>query len=260
MKQVIKTICIFTFTILMFSSCQKVINVNLNSAATKYVITGNVTDQPGPYTVSVTQTKDFSANNTFTGISNAAITITDSNTGQTDTLVLASAGRYQTHMLTGIPGHTYQLSVAIGNDKFQSSSSMPQPVAIDSMRTVNSSFGNNINVIPYYKDPVQTGNYYHLVLTVQDSVSTNIYIHSDALVNGEEVSSSLDNDIDVHSGDLLTIELQCVDKNVYTYYRTLSQTIQQNSATPANPETNITGGALGYFSAHTVNRKSITAP
>ncbi len=247
------------FIMSAFCSCQKVIKVNLNSAAPRYVVAGNVTDQPGPYTINITKTIDFSQDNTFPGVSGATVFITDSNNNITDTLTEGSAGNYLTHTLVGVPGHTYHLDIAVGGNIFVCSSTMPQPVLLDSVRTQKSSFGKNIDVVPYYKDPVATGNNYHLTLKVKDSVSTEIYIHNDDLINGNEVANTLFNNIDVKTGDSITVELQCTDHKVNQYYDNLQQTIQQNSATPANPQSNITGGALGYFSAHTVDRKTIVA-
>jgi hypothetical protein len=55
--------------------------------------------------------------------------------------------------------------------------------------------------------------------------------------------------------------MNCVDKAVYDYLDELLQVSTNASGfaspSPANPTSNITGGALGYFSANTVNAKSV---
>jgi hypothetical protein len=51
-----------------------------------------------------------------------------------------------------------------------------------------------------------------------------------------------------------------VDKQVYTYLNELLQISGGNgfsSPAPANPESNISGGVLGYFSANTVTSKTV---
>jgi hypothetical protein len=58
--------------------------------------------------------------------------------------------------------------------------------------------------------------------------------------------------------DSVTIEMHCIDKPVYDYYYSLGN--RDNSATPANPVSNIVGGALGYFSAHTVRKTTAVVP
>lgn len=47
--------------------------------------------------------------------------------------------------------------------------------------------------------------------------------------------------------------LQAIDKSVYDYFSSLNKLSAggiNSSATPANPVSNVSGGALGYFSAH----------
>jgi hypothetical protein len=53
-----------------------------------------------------------------------------------------------------------------------------------------------------------------------------------------------------------------IDEAVYKYWYSLHFNGGDggNIATPANPVTNISGGALGYFSAQTVDRKTVIAP
>src|SRR6516165_4051143 len=89
---------------LLFCACQRVIPVSLNPGATKYVIEGIVTDQPGGASVSITQTKNFSSNNSFAGVSGAAVTI--ENGGASYTLAESSPGIYSCPVLTGVPGNT----------------------------------------------------------------------------------------------------------------------------------------------------------
>ena len=249
----------YLFLMVAFCSCQKVIHLNLPSTTPVYVVVGNITDQPGPYNISITKTVAFDQDNVFPTVSGATVYITDAAASVTDTLTEVIPGNYQTHTITGMPGHTYKLSISANGNTFSSSSTMPQSIGLDSLYTQKAVIGTNTDIVPLYKDPAGTGNYYHLVLTVADSVSQNVYIHDDEVIDGNEVQSTLRNDIKVNTGDAITVELQCIDKPVFTYYKDLQQTIQQNSATPANPESNITGGCLGYFSAHTVRRKTIIA-
>lgn len=256
----INKIFLYLLVITTFSSCQKVIKINLNGSSPKFVIIGNVTDEPGPYTIKITKSVNFDQDNVFPGVHNAVVYITDQTLNITDTLSEISGGNYQTHFLSGVSGHTYQLYVTSDNNVFTSSSIMPARVPLDSIYTQKSLFGSGTDVVPIYKDPVGVGNQYHIILKIKDSISSvAVYIHDDALQDGNLVSEALMNSIDIHSGDSVMVELQCIDKNVFQYYTDLSATIQQNSAAPSNPQSNITGGALGYFSAHTSSRKSIIA-
>ncbi len=243
-----------------FCSCQKVIKVNLNDAAAKNVIEANVTDQPGPYLVSITRSVNFDQDNVFPAVSGATVVITDQTAGLADTLKEVTPGNYQTSILKGTPGHIYSLYVNASSQVYTASSTMPQPVPLDSLYTGKSAFSGNIDIIPQYTDPIAKGNYYHFLVSRNDTASDNISIRNDDLVNGQTISQPVGAGGKLVPGENVTVSLQCIDSAIYQYYYSLAQTEDQNSATPANPLTNIKGGALGYFSAHTVSTKSIIVP
>src|SRR5580698_1411472 len=105
---------------LLAVGCQKVINIDLNSASPAIVIVGNINDQPGPYTVTLSQTVNFSQPNTFPAVSGAFISIAD-NTGFIDTLFETSVpGTYNTKKIMGMPGRTYTLKVIAGGQTYTS--------------------------------------------------------------------------------------------------------------------------------------------
>src|SRR4051794_35684343 len=87
-------------------ACEKVIQVDLNTAAPQIVIEGEITDSPGPYHVKISKTTNFSADNVFPAISRAVVKITD-NTGQADSLIETSPGTYSSRTIKGKPGNTY---------------------------------------------------------------------------------------------------------------------------------------------------------
>ena len=65
----------------------------------------------------------------------------------------------------------------------------------------------------------------------------------------------------VNKGDTITIELLSIDKAAYDYFHTLSEILSSDqsptSLAPQNPLTNLSGGALGYFAAYTVDTRKI---
>jgi hypothetical protein len=65
-------------------------------------------------------------------------------------------------------------------------------------------------------------------------------------------------DFEVKKGDVVTVEMQCLDKESYDYFYSLFS-IGNNGpgATPTNPVSNISGGELGYFSAYTSQKQTI---
>ncbi len=244
------------------ASCEKVIDVKVDDAAKKYVIEGVLTDQPGSCMVMITQTKGFNEDNDFSGVNNAKVTITD-DAGVVSNLTQTGAGLYESS-LKGVPAKTYTLQVNIGGEVSTGVSKMPLPVSLDSLYITEVSFFSTTSklVNVQYSDPITSGNNYRFVKFVNRIKNKGIYVQNDDLSNGRVSTATLfSRDSDISKGDTVKVEMQCIDPVIYKYWFSLSQsaTGETESASPANPVSNITGGALGYFSAHTVITKSIIA-
>lgn len=254
-----KYIALLAFGTLILSSCQKVIDLKLNTTAAEIVIQGTVYDQPGPFTVTISKTVNFDQSNLYPPVSDAIVSISD-NLGITDTLKEISSGTYQTSKITGVPGTTYTLTVNIGDTVYMASSTMPSPIDIDSVYVEKAIFGDGKQVSVMFQDPPNIVNYYRLVEFINNVQQPEFYSMSDKNFDGNMITYSMrstgDNDIKVQSGDSITIWLECIDKGAYEFFRTAGSQSWQ-SASPANPISNISNGALGFFSACSVRKKSI---
>lgn len=249
-------------------SCNKVIELELRDTETKYVIEGIITDEPGVCRVYLTQTKNFNEDNQFRKISNATIKVNDN--GAETTLEEVEPGVYETTLIDGTPGHVYRLSVEVNNEIFTATSTMPQPVYMDTLYISRGPFGQFKFATVGYVDPRGINNGYRFVQHVNGVKEPTIFWENDEFTDGERVIMMLDASADekddprnIKTGDQVTVEMQCLDEPMYQYWFTLRTgggDGDGNTAAPANPITNIEGGAIGYFSAHTVNRKTVIAP
>src|SRR5215471_9447606 len=121
---------------LLFSSCEKVIHLDLNTAAKKYVIEATMTDQPRTAQVLLSQTKNFDDNNQFVGVSGAVITVKEEG-GLLTTFTETSPGRYEAPGLVGNSGKAYDLNVTVAGNVFNAASTMPARVNMDSIFTTD---------------------------------------------------------------------------------------------------------------------------
>lgn len=246
-------------------SCQKVVQLNLNTEPPQLVIQGEVTDGAGPYTVTINRSVGFYSDNNFPPVDGATVKISD-NTGLTDTLTETTPGNYQTHLLQGVIGNTYTLSVTVADTTYTAVSTMPAKVPLDSITFDNTGGRRNKQIIPQadYQDPAGVKNYYRFVLYINGTPFTrNIYAFSDRLTDGKYVIQSLRMDSSyLNPGDQLRVDMDCIDVSVYNYFNQLAQATGagtfNTAAAPANPATNITNGAYGVFSAHTLSSKTVT--
>jgi hypothetical protein len=257
-------------TALATYSCQEVVSIDLNKTDPHIVIEGIVSDQQGPYTVKVSKTGNyFEPSLYFPPVSGATVVITD-NLGQRDTLKEDTSGTYTTTRLQGSVGKTYSLAVIAEGKEYDAVSSMPQKIVIDSMyakprQGFRAEPGFDIYVM--FKDPPETSNYYRLnahssALIPADSIDGKRYrLFSDKLTNGNEMQERIRAGRNVQIGDTITVELLSIDKASFDYFSTLRDALSsERSATslsPANPNTNLSNGSLGYFSAFTIDTKSV---
>jgi len=171
----------------------------------------------------------------------------------------------KTNKIKGIYGNTYYLEVQVEDKKYSANSTMPQKVVLDSLRinpfTLNSEV--RYSVIPVYTDPIILGNSYRFIQKINDTLDQTFHVFNDNLNNGKENQRPLrggSDSLEVKLKDIVAVEMQCITRPTFLYYFTL---YQQSGAgpgggtTPANPPSNIIGGALGIFSAHTVQRRQI---
>ncbi len=259
---------VFSFlTVFIFSGCEKVINVDLNEAAPQIVIEGLITDRPGPYTVLISKSGSYFNQPVLPPVTGAEVTITDSR-GIVDSLKETQPGIYLTSKTRGIPGTTYTLNVISENVVYTASSTMPSHVDIimlelEKSQSAGLGFGGigrentNIDINCIFQDPPEK-NFYRLKITTNDTTEAqNYHLYDDQYTNNQEIDLRAGRAV---AGDNDLIELYSLDSQTYEYYRTLEDLLHINpifGSTPANPNTNLTNGALGYFGASAVSSKTI---
>lgn len=255
------------FIALLFTSCEKVIDLEYKGNQSRLVIEGNISNEPGPYVVKITKSIGLSESGAYPAIDNAQVMIRD-DAGNSETLVPQGSGAYATAVLEGVEGRTYTLTVVVDGQTYTAQSTMPQYVPFDSIKVGQVSIGGDIEyqLIPVYEDAIVKGNNYRFVLSKNDKLFNQHMIQNDVLRNGLVNNLRLEMDdekLDLQPGDRVTLQMQCVDATVALYYTTLAlmgDTGPGGGTTPNNPPNNISNGALGVFSAHTVEVRSVTIP
>ena len=248
---------IITLAVLAFTSCKKIITLDLGNVSGKLVIEGNITNVSGPQYVLLSRNVPFTSLNVYPPVSGANVSITDNN-GQQFQLTESTAGTYTVDPAQGRVGTNYTLSVTTGGQTYTSSSTMPAVVALDSISAkpnyFNSSNGEKVITV-HFQDSPNIANQYRFVMFVNSKQVNAIFAYDDQFIDGKYVNLDLQqNDTKILAGDTVKVEMQNIDKPVYTYWFTLSQQQVTNpggQVAPANPPSNITPTTLGYFSAHT---------
>jgi hypothetical protein len=247
---------ILILTGLFISGCEKVIDVDLNEASPALVIQGNLSSDQKVAEVKLTMTTSYFDTLSPEKVSGAIVSLEDDN-GKKIVLKETLKGVYAAFTLSPVYDTKYRLTVETKDKTYQAESVLNPPVTIDSITweyDEGSSFfdaGYYLNV--WFFDPHSIQNYYRIQVYRNGLLKRSmddLIVFNDRYVDGNKVEISLFND-PYYLNDTVLVQLISLDKNAYDYFSTLSELINTNpgSAAPANPNTNFSNGALGYFSA-----------
>jgi hypothetical protein len=248
----ITKIVIALFLAEFFASCKKEIQLDLQNKESQLVIEADFDSERKVNTVYLSQTIEIRETNKFPTLSNAQVIVTD-NHEYYEILKETKPGVYQTSSFAGVIGRTYSLKVILNGKMYVAESTLPAVVKLDTAFAASSQFGKSrmVGFLPVYTDPAGVKNYYRFVQFVNgDRVKGSILTddtYSDGLQQNQTLSSM---NLEAKPGDTLHVEMQMIDEANYTYFTSKEKTVNLDAAAPANPVSNIKGGALGFFNVH----------
>ncbi|TWI77920.1 uncharacterized protein DUF4249 [Lacibacter cauensis] len=262
-----KKYLIIAVSVLLFSmtGCEKVIDLELKHAAPVIVVDGQVTnDLTAGSVVKLSYTNKVKSDNSIVPLTGANVTIQEDN-GAVYSLPEVSTGVYQNKGLVGSTNKTYNLRVVTTDGlTITSSSKMPVMVNFDSLVVEDfPSFGKVIKVVtPYFNDPVGTGNNYTFFMYKNGRLIKDAFAFDDVFIEGRKSTFPLiySREADeFKKGDVIDVVMNCVDNANYKYWFSFSQSSTGRPfAVPDNPVSNIKGKAIGIFSAHTYQKRTVT--
>lgn len=264
--------CLISTGLMSLTSCEEVIDYKLQTADTKLVIEGLVTDQPGPYTVKLTTTKGYLDQGAVPAVDATLVTVTDETAGVVDTLRRAAPGIYQTtpRLGTGQVGHRYRLRVVRDGQEYGAVSELRRIAPLDSLtfrwKTPKTDLVQDSGYYAtiYFREPAGRGDYYRFNIYQNDKWRNRqeLVVIDDEFYDGNYGDPEIG--YDFQPRDTITVEMRSIDKPAFDFYTGLAAA-QQNQGTPfdsppANAPTNLSGGAIGVFGASAVRRVTRICP
>lgn len=251
MKRYIKGFLALLFTSFIFSSCEDIIDVNLNDAAPRVVIEADLDNLDRTQVIYVSRTVPFNDNRRNEIIKDAFVAVMNINEGHYNTFIYS--GEYDGYIdpTFKLERNTdYALVVEVDGKQYQAWESMPHNVEVDSLGRVKETiFGDDYYFATFkFQDPADVNNYYKYNVSVDGAPMKFYSVFNDKFNDGLYVThqiGSVDNDITL--GSMVVVKRQMISYAVYKYWNEV-QSVNPGSAAPANPTSNISNGALGYFS------------
>lgn len=250
--------------ILLASSCQKVIDVDLNDSNQNIVIEANYKAEQDRVEVLVTMTSSYFDSEASPFVDDAIVTITDAN-GAATVVPHVIGGLYRLTQYTPQYGSNYTVSVTSNGETYTAVCNLPAPVQLDPItyQYLDGFFGADPGYVSImnFQDPAGEVNFYNIVIsengTAFDRID-EIQQQDDGFTDGNYIQRPLFLNELSQLGDTISYEFRSVDEMIFNYTaEAASISGGSNSAAPGNPTTNWDNGALGYFSAYSVSRDTV---
>lgn len=248
---------------ILFTSCEKVIDLKLTSSETKYVLKGEVLAGDSTHYLSITTTVPFDESNSFPGVSTANVMLTD-NLGNSTIMSNVGGGNYRAQNYLAYEGRTYTIKVIIGDKTIESSCLIPYTVSLlGAVAFPSSFFGLQGNlIVPGFQDPIEYKNFYKFRFFEKDSLENDSgdIIADDVISNGQINTQPFIGNYFPISGDTVIYRMYGIDESVHTFFFSKQTNTNSGSGSPANPISNWSGDVLGYFTAHNLQQIQLVIP
>lgn len=251
-----KTLLIISILLLLFTSCEKIVDLDLDEAPQALVIEAVLHDSIGDNYVIISKSKPFNENTgSFETVSGATVLITD-NAGNSYLLNEIAAGVYNNATLKGIEGRTYNLSVATDGKLITATSTMPPRINLDSLshEKRNRPFSDpnepeTYRIFTHFYDTPNYTNYYRIKAFSKNVKQKGVLVLNDDIIDGDNVVIPIFQ-TEFEEGDTVAVQLLSIEEDNFRYFNALEAS--QGGEVPGNPETNLNGAenVVGFFAAY----------
>jgi hypothetical protein len=286
------TVAAAVITGAMFAiSCSEPFSINTGNSSPVIAIYGTLTNEPEHHSVQLTVSSSYFDAAPNRGVSGAEVTLSFENRVLRYAEVKGSPGMYRTiDNVAGKPGTKYTLRVKADfkGDRFpktyEAVSTMPELCMPDSVqvRKIKQTGRNMYTVHPYFRDS-PSKDFYLVRYKINDSTIYNqlfrYTITDDMGFNGQYVNGimfNMFNDISekgkheenpdtereyLQKGDVLTFGISKIEQGFFDFIQQCKQGRNGENpffgGPPSNVVTNLSNGAVGYFSAHAYGRCTV---
>jgi len=270
---------------LLTSSCTEKIDIELDSTYTRLVVEGEVTSDSVEHFVILSTTSNYFSNKPAPRIQDALVELSFGD----ETLQLVESenepGRYETpYAFRGVIGTHYELNISQTDvdqdgeeEHYYASSTMaggPELERIE-LKYYPTPVGSGYGVFLYASHPPELSDWFGFKLRKNSDLLTDS-LHKYSVLSDEIFDSGYfpglpvgflsddDSREALHPGDTLTFELNCIEESYYNFITEAQLEIAGYfplfSGPPSNIVSNISNGAMGIFTAYSIQRHSEVVP
>ena len=229
----------YLFLILLFlfhSSCEEVIEIELNTAEPRLVIEASINWLKGTYGNEQVIKLSLSApffDETTPPANGATVIITDQNNRTYNFIEEGATGIYKNTNFRPIINDKYQLEIIYNNEIYKGNEILKSVVSLDYIEQNNEGgfTGKDKELKAYYSDPADEKNFYFFEFRRHKPLLTSLSIYEDRYNNGNQIFGFYSEE-DLEVGDKITIRNYGISERFYNFMFIL---LQQNSTAGGGP-------------------------
>lgn len=259
----LKVFTLFFAGVFVFTSCQKVIDVEVEDADENIVIDASYNANNETVKVKITRSLPLFGGFDFEPVNGAVIQIT---TPDNNVHVLSELGDgvYEYENLAPIFNDNYVMNASIEGLDYEATAFLPNVIPLDSLSQEfieASLFGDEGYVVFMNLTDPGGENYYRAVREVNGDTLSELedqFLFDNTFTQGNSQTVPFFGSR-YEIGDTVIVRLQTYNEAAYQYYSDLLSLAGDNgqSAAPANPRSNWNNEALGIFNAYGYDEKTI---
>lgn len=257
-----KKINVLLLLILVISSCEDTIELNLNNAEPRLVIDASINWQKGTIgneqAIKLSLTAPF-FNEIIPPVNGAEVTVVDSNNTSFIFLEDGTTGIYRNDNFIPVLNESYTLNITYNNETYTATETMKSVVPIDFVEQNNEGgfSGEETELKAYYTDPANEANFYFFEFISNIPVIPSLEVYEDEFTDGNQIFGFYTEE-ELEAGDEVTIRNYGISQQFFNYmfillqqnndegggpFETQPATVRGNCINTNNPD----NYPLGYF-------------
>jgi len=270
MKLIKISISLF-ITIIFFSSCTDIIELDLKNTEPRIIIEANLNTTDSTFSAKLTMSNNFYEDAKLKNVTGATITLENSD-GTKYTIPEIENGYYFLNNISTKPNNIFSVKVIDANGKeYKANTTVPFPAEITLLLpapfTPPGGGPNNNDTTKYYqittlwKDTININNYYRIKTFINDEFQADDYAITDDRYNDGDTLASVSM-VELYSKDKFKLQLLSTDQKYFKYFLDVAILYNKGpgTTTPYNPKGNFDNNALGYFGIYSVSEVEFTLP
>ena len=274
---------------ILFFSCTAPFDIRTRDSKPVIVIYGCLTNEYMNQYIRITRSAPYFEDAESQIVENAKVKVVSS-VGREYTFLRDVKGYYVSQRrFAVVQGVTYHLSVEIDDDLYEAETTTLPVVPVDSIsvKMINIMGYNHYSLQIYMQEPPETENYYLFKYIINDSITNDriseLIMSNDLAFNGEYIyganityfedatnSRSQDRNKEnehrtyVSQGDYVRLQVLNIEKGYYYFIRDcMREKYGENpffGGPPSNIQTNLSNGAVGYFTSYCIHENTTVVP